>query len=61
MLMAEGHELVCLSNLLPAVALAVTLSPLATHARRNPQPGPARYYLTPLHHQDAQKHSHIDK
>jgi hypothetical protein len=39
--------------------LAVTLSPVAAQAR-NPQPGPAQY-IAPLHHQDAQKPSHIDK
>jgi hypothetical protein len=40
------------SKILPALALAVALSPLAAQARNNPQPGPAQYYLAPLHHQD---------
>ena len=40
------------SKILPAVALAVALSPLAAHAQRDVQPGPARYYLAPINHQD---------
>jgi hypothetical protein len=40
------------SKILPAVALAVALFPLAAHAERNVQPGPARYYLAPMNHQD---------
>ncbi len=49
------------SKLLPALALAVALSPVAAQARPTPQPGPAQYYLAPLHHQDAKKSSHTDK
>jgi hypothetical protein len=48
------------SRLLPSLALAVALSPMAAQAR-NPQPGPAQYYLARQHHQDVQKPSHIDK
>ena len=43
------------SKILSAVALAVALSPLAplaAHAERYVPPGPAQYYLAPLHHQD---------
>ena len=36
-------------KILPAVALAVTLSPLAAQARPDHPPGPAQYYVTPLH------------
>ena len=42
------------SKILSAVALAVALSPLAplaAHAERYVPPGPAQYYLAPLHHQ----------
>jgi hypothetical protein len=49
------------SKLLPALALAIALSPVAAQARRTPQPGPAQYYLAPLHHQDALKSSYVDK
>jgi hypothetical protein len=35
---------------LPAVALAVALSPFAAQARSDHPPGPAQYYLAPLHH-----------
>jgi hypothetical protein len=41
------------SKILSAVSLAVALSPLAplaAHAERDVQPGPAQYYLAPLHH-----------
>jgi hypothetical protein len=38
-------------KILPAVvALAIVLSPLAAQARRDVPPGPAKYYLAPLHH-----------
>ena len=38
---------------MPALALALALSPLAAQARRTPQPGPAQYYVAKLqHHQD---------
>jgi hypothetical protein len=40
------------SKIFSAVALAVALFPLAAHAERNVQPGPARYYLAPMNHQD---------
>jgi hypothetical protein len=43
------------SKILPAIALAVALTPLAAQARRNPSPGPAQYYLAPLHHQNQHK------
>ena len=39
-----------ISKFLPALALAVALSPLAAQARRDVPPGPAKYYLAPLHH-----------
>ena len=45
------------SKILSAVTLAVALSPLvplAAHAERYVQPGPAQYYLAPLHHQAKQ-------
>ena len=45
------------SKILSAVALAVALSPLAplaAHAERDVQPGPAQYYLAPLDHQAKQ-------
>ena len=45
------------SKILSAVTLAVALSPLvplAAHAERDVQPGPAQYYLAPLHHQAKQ-------
>jgi hypothetical protein len=48
------------SRLLPTLALAVALSPVAAQAR-NPQPRPAQHYLAPRNHQDVQKPSHIDK
>ncbi len=38
------------SKILPAVALALALSPVAAHARQDRQPGPAQYYLAPLSH-----------
>jgi hypothetical protein len=39
------------SKILPAVAFAVALSPLAAQARpADFPPGPAQYYLAPLHH-----------
>jgi hypothetical protein len=47
-------------KLLPAMALAVALAPLAAQAR-DTQPRPAQYYLAPLPHQAAQQHVHIDK
>ena len=37
------------SKILTAVALAVALSPLAAQARSDHPPGPAKYYLAPLH------------
>jgi hypothetical protein len=37
-------------KILPALALAVALSPLAAQARSDHPPGPAQYYLAPLHH-----------
>ena len=37
-------------KILAAVALAVALSPLAAQARGDHPPGPAQYYLAPLHH-----------
>ena len=37
-------------KILPAIALAVALSPLAAQARGDHPPGPAQYYLAPLHH-----------
>ena len=37
------------SKILPALALAIALSPLAAQARET-QPGPAQYMLVPLHH-----------
>jgi hypothetical protein len=37
-------------KILPAVALAVALSPLAAQARGDHRPSPAQYYLAPLHH-----------
>jgi hypothetical protein len=40
------------SKILPAVALVFALSPLAAQARGDVPPGPAKYYLAPLHHQD---------
>ena len=40
------------SKILTAVALAVALSPLAAQARGDHPPGPAKYYLAPLNHQD---------
>ncbi len=49
------------SKLLPALALAIALSPVAAQARRNVQPGPTQYYLAPLPHQDVQNPSHIDE
>ncbi|HEY1856790.1 hypothetical protein [Acidocella sp.] len=48
------------SKLLPAMALAIALAPLAANAR-DTQPGPAQYYLAPLPHQTVQQHSHTDK
>ena len=36
-------------KIVPALALAVALAPLAAQARDH-QPGPAQYYLAPLHH-----------
>jgi hypothetical protein len=45
------------SKFLSAVTLAVALSPLvplAAHAKRDVPPGPAQYYLAPLHHQSKQ-------
>ena len=47
------------SKLLPAMALAIALAPLAAQAR-DTQPGPAQYYLAPLPHQAAQQHAHTD-
>jgi hypothetical protein len=43
------------SKILPALALAVALSPLAAQARSNPQPGPAQYELAPLHNNQAEQ------
>jgi hypothetical protein len=40
------------SKILPAVALVFALSPFAAQARGDVPPGPAQYYLAPLHHQD---------
>jgi hypothetical protein len=40
------------SKILTAVVLAVALAPMAAQADRDPQPGPAQYYLAPLNHQD---------
>ena len=40
------------SKILPAVALVFALSPFAAQARVDVPPGPAQYYLAPLHHQD---------
>jgi hypothetical protein len=40
------------SKILTAVVLAVALAPMAAQADRDPQPGPAQYYLAPLDHQD---------
>jgi hypothetical protein len=37
-------------KILPAIALAVALSPLAAQARGDHSPGPAKYYLAPPHH-----------
>ena len=37
-------------KILPAIALTVALSPLAAQARNDHPPGPAKYYLAPLHH-----------
>ena len=37
-------------KILPAIALAVALSPLTAQARRDVPPRPATYYLAPLHH-----------
>ena len=37
-------------KILPAITLAVALSPLAAQARSDHPPGPAQYYLAPLHH-----------
>ena len=37
-------------KILPAIALAVALSPLAAQARGDHPPGPAKYYVAPLHH-----------
>ena len=48
------------SKLLPAMAFAIALAPLAAQAR-DTQPGPAQYDLAPLPHQAAHQHSHIDK
>jgi hypothetical protein len=39
-------------KILPAMALAVALSPLAAQAHSNPQSGPAQYYAAPLNHQN---------
>ena len=39
------------SKILPAVALVFALSPFAAQARVDVPPGPAQYYLAPLHHQ----------
>jgi len=49
------------SKFLPALALAVALSPVAAQARSDAQPSPAQYYLAPLHHQDVQKPAHGDR
>ena len=49
------------SKLLPVLAVAAALSPLAAYARNNPQPGPAQYYLAPLHHHAAQPNIHADR
>ena len=38
------------SKILTAIVLAVALAPMAAQADRDPQPGPAQYYLAPLHH-----------
>ena len=40
------------SKILTAIVLAVALAPMAAQADRDPQPGPAQYYLAPLNHQD---------
>ena len=48
------------SKFLPALALAIALSPVAAQAQHNPQPSPAQHYLATLHHQDVQKPSYID-
>ena len=37
------------SKILPALALAIALSPLAAQARSDRQPGPAQVQLAPLH------------
>ena len=42
------------SKILPAVALVFALSPFAAQARGDVPPGPAQYYLAPLHHQAKQ-------
>jgi hypothetical protein len=47
------------SKLLPVIALAAALAPLAAHARSNSQPRPAHDYRAPPPHQDAQKHANI--
>jgi hypothetical protein len=40
-------------KILPALALAFALSPLAAQARSDRNPGPAQYYLAPLHNDSA--------
>ena len=40
------------SKILPAVALAIALFPLATQACGDHPPGPAKYYLAPFEHHD---------
>jgi hypothetical protein len=37
-------------KIVPALALAVALAPLAAQARGDHRPGPAQYYLAPLQH-----------
>ena len=37
-------------KILPSIALAVALSPLAAQARSDHPPGPAKYYVATLHH-----------
>jgi hypothetical protein len=44
-------------KILPALALAVALSPLAAQARGDHQPGPALHYAPPLHHDPVMKGS----
>jgi hypothetical protein len=49
------------AKLLPVLALAVALSPVAAQARRDPPQSPAQYYLTQLNHQDQHKQVRVSE